>query len=380
MKPAPSRSEPTARIQPPGKVDLRNLTLEEMKALTAEWGLEAYRGEQVYRWIFKPGIEGFQQMTNIAKGWRDRLSELAYLSRLEIRAQETSRDGTRKFLFGLEDGERIESVLIPERGHYTLCISSQVGCGQGCRFCYTGRIGFRRDLKAAEIVNQVLAVKGLLTGTDLPLTNVVLMGMGEPLANLDHTLKALDILLSPQGLQLSHRHLTLSTAGLIPAMDRLGRVSPVNLAVSLNAADNATRDRLMPVNRRYPLPDLLEACRRYPLPHGKRITFEYILIQGINDSPAAARELSDRLRGIKAKINLIPFNPHPGIDFRPPSEKTLAAFQEILIQRHYTVIIRRSKGSDISAACGQLHAQWTGVGRSPVAAVDKLTPNEPPIR
>jgi 23S rRNA (adenine2503-C2)-methyltransferase len=344
----------------PDKVDLRNLTLEELKGWAAEWGLEPYRGEQLFRWIFKPGVETIDQMTNIARRWRDRLNEVAYLSRLEILARETSQDGTLKFLFGLEDGERIESVLIPEKGHYTLCISSQVGCAQQCRFCYTGRMGFRRDLKAAEIVNQVLAVRDDLPEGDRPLTNVVFMGMGEPLANFENTLKALNNLLSPQGLQLSPRHLTLSTAGLIPQMNLLGRSSPVNLAVSLNAADDATRDHLMPVNRRYPITALMEACRRYPLPRGRRITFEYILIQGINDSSASARLLTERLKGVKAKINLIPFNPHPGIDFRPPSEKHIAAFQEILIQRHFTVMVRRSKGSDISAACGQLHAQWTG--------------------
>ena len=364
MKAVPSRSVQGSTAPLPEKVDLRNLTLEELKGWTAQWGLEPYRGEQVFRWIFIPGVESFDQMTNIAKRWRDRLNEVATLSRLEIQATETSRDGTRKFLFGLEDGERIESVLIPEKGHYTLCISSQVGCAQQCRFCYTGRMGFRRDLKAAEIVNQVLAVRAALPAGDRPLTNVVLMGMGEPLANFENTLQALNILLSPQGLQLSPRHLTLSTAGLIPQMDLLGRSSPVNLAVSLNAADDATRDQLMPVNRRYPIPALIEACRRYPLPPRKRITFEYILIQGVNDSPASARLLSDRLQGIKAKINLIPFNPHPGIDFRPPSEKHIAAFQEILIQRHFTVMVRRSKGADISAACGQLHARWTGEQRS----------------
>ena len=364
MKAVSSLSEQGSAAPSPAKVDLRNLTLEELKGWAAQWGLEPYRGDQVFRWIFMPGVETFDQMTNIAKRWRDRLNEMATLSRLEIQATETSRDGTRKFLFGLEDGERIESVLIPEKGHYTLCISSQVGCAQQCRFCYTGRMGFRRDLKAAEIVNQVLAVRAALPAGDRPLTNVVLMGMGEPLANFENTLKALSILLSPQGLQLSPRHLTLSTAGLIPQMDLLGRSSPVNLAVSLNAADDATRDQLMPVNRRYPIPALIEACRRYPLSPRKRITFEYILIQGVNNSPASARLLSERLQGIKAKINLIPFNPHQGIDFRPPAEKHIAAFQDVLIQRHFTVMVRRSKGADISAACGQLHAHWTGEQRS----------------
>ena len=358
------RSEPHGLIQPLGKVDLRNFTLEELKGWVAKWGLKPYRGEQIFQWIQTPGIESFAQMTNVAKKWREKLEEEAILSRLTAEAIETSRDGTRKFLWALEDGERIESVLIPERGHYTLCISSQVGCALQCRFCHTGRIGLRRNLSAAEIVNQVRTVKGHLASDPIQLTNVVLMGMGEPLANFENTLRALQILLDPMGLQMSYRHVTLSTAGLIPEMKILGEQSPVGLAVSLNAADDATRSLLMPVNRRYPLRDLIEACRSYPLAARQRITFEYILLEGINDSLRSAKDLADLLKRVKAKINLIPFNPHEGSEFRPPTEQRLIAFQEALISRHYTVIIRRSKGSDISAACGQLHARWTGAERS----------------
>ncbi|MEW6187429.1 MAG: 23S rRNA (adenine(2503)-C(2))-methyltransferase RlmN, partial [Thermodesulfobacteriota bacterium] len=269
---------------------------------------------------------------------------------------EKSSDKTRKFLFELEDGERIESVLIPERGHYTLCISTQVGCRQGCRFCLTGKMGLKRNLKASEIINQVLAVQESLTESEPQLTNLVLMGMGEPLDNFENTIRALKTLLSPQGMQFSHRHITLSTAGLIPEIKALGEMLPVNLAVSLNAADNETRTRLMPVNRKYPLESLIQACKDFPLPHQKRITFEYILIQGINDSPQAAKALARLLRQLKAKINLIPFNPHPGVKFKPPAEETILAFQDILVRANYTAIIRRSKGGDISAACGQLQA------------------------
>ena len=245
------------------------MTRPELKTWVEERGLEPYRGDQIFQWIQSPGIETFDQMTNLAKKWRARLDEEAFLSRLTAREIETSRDGTRKFLWDLEDGERIESVLIPERGHYTLCISSQVGCAQQCRFCHTGRIGLRRNLSAAEIVNQVRTVKGHLAGDPIQLTNVVLMGMGEPLANLRNTLRALDILLDPHGLQMSYRHVTLSTAGLIPEMKTLGEQSPVGLAVSLNAADDATRSLLMPVNRRYPLRDLIAACHSYPLAAGQ---------------------------------------------------------------------------------------------------------------
>ncbi len=341
------------------KIDLRNLTFEELRDWITGLGLEPYRAEQVFRWIFQPGIRSLEQMTNLSKKWRGLFQEQAYLSRLIIKKIEQSSDGTKKFLFQLEDGELIESVLIPERGHYTLCISSQVGCAQRCSFCFTGRLGLKRNLNASEIVNQVLTVQGTLTDKDAILTNIVLMGMGEPLHNFVNTVRALKTLLFPEGMQFSHRHVTLSTAGLIPKMKALGQALPVNLAVSLNAADDATRNRLMPINRKYPLEALVQACREFPLPHGKRITFEYILIKGANDSPQEARTLAKLLKGVKAKINLIPFNAHPGIGFEPPEEKDLLKFQDILIRARYTAIIRRSKGADISAACGQLHADWT---------------------
>ncbi len=341
------------------KVDLRNLTFEELQAWITNLGLESYRAEQISRWLFLPHIKTFDQMTNLSKKWRGLFREKAYLSHLIILKVERSSDKTQKFLFELEDGERIESVLIPERGHYTLCISSQVGCAQKCRFCYTGKMGLKRNLKASEILNQILTVQETLTEKDLLLTNIVLMGMGEPLDNLENTIRALKILLSPFGMQFSHRHVTLSTAGLIPQMKILGDLLPVNLALSLNAADDATRNRLMPINRKFPLASLIQACKAFPLPHKKMITIEYILIKGVNDSPQAARSLAKLLKGVKAKINLIPFNAHPGSGFKPPDEEGLLKFQDILIDSQYTVMIRRSKGADISAACGQLHADWS---------------------
>jgi 23S rRNA (adenine2503-C2)-methyltransferase len=345
------------------KIDLRNLTFKELQDWITGLGLEPYRAEQISRWIFLPEVQSFDQMTNLSKKWRRLFQEQAYLSRLIILKIENSSDGTRKYLFELEDGERIESVLIPERGHYTLCISSQVGCAQKCRFCYTGKMGLKRNLKASEILNQVRSVQGTLTETDPLLTNIVLMGMGEPLHNFENTVRALRTLLSPFGMQFSHRHVTLSTAGLIPEMKALGNVLPVNLALSLNAPDDETRNRLMPINRKYPLKPLLRACKELPLLHKKRITIEYILIKGVNDSPRAAKALAKLLKEVKAKINLIPYNAHPGSGFKPPDEAGLLKFQDILIQSQYTVMIRRSKGADISAACGQLHANWTGIDR-----------------
>ncbi|MCJ7832981.1 MAG: radical SAM protein, partial [Deltaproteobacteria bacterium] len=238
------------------KIDLRNLTFEELRDWIAALGLEPYRAEQISRWIFQPDIQTFDSMTNLSKKWRGLFQERAYLSRLIIKKIEQSSDGSQKFLFQLEDGEHTESVLIPERDHYTLCVSSQVGCAQKCRFCFTGQMGLKRNLKASEIINQVLAVQGTLSERDPVLTNIVLMGMGEPLHNFENTIRALRTLLSPFGMQFSHRHVTLSTAGLIPEMKALGNILPINLAVSLNAADDATRNRLMPINRKYSLEPL----------------------------------------------------------------------------------------------------------------------------
>ena len=298
-------------------------------------------------------------MTNIKKDLRQRLAAAFDIGRLKRQARETAADGTQKYLFELADGERIESVLIPERDHCTLCLSTQVGCAQGCRFCLTASGGFGRNLTQGEILAQVRDIRRDL---DRPehLTNIVFMGMGEPLANYRNLIGAIGLLQDNKvGFGFSKRKITVSTAGLVPRLADLGRDTDVGLAVSLNATDNETRSRLMPINRRYPLEVLLEACRRYPLAPQRRITFEYILLAGINDSPADARRLSALLRPIRAKINLIPFNDHPGSEFRRPDEGTILAFQKVLVDQRYTAIIRRSKGREISAACGQLRARAT---------------------
>jgi 23S rRNA (adenine2503-C2)-methyltransferase len=271
---------------------------------------------------------------------------------------QTSEDGTQKFLFRLKDGLAVESVLIPQENHLTLCISTQVGCAQGCAFCLTARMGFKRNLTSGEIINQVLAIRSRLDSSQ-NLTNVVLMGMGEPLANYEQTLKALRILMGEEGVKFGRRRVTLSTVGLVPMIRKLGDDLKVSLAVSLNAVDNTTRSRLMPVNRRYPLEELLKACREFPLPPGRRITFEYVLIKDINDSPDQAEKLAVLLHGIKAKINLIPFNEYPDCAFKSPSIEAVELFREKLIKHHYTAIIRKSKGRDILAACGQLAGHKT---------------------
>ncbi|MDQ7837285.1 MAG: 23S rRNA (adenine(2503)-C(2))-methyltransferase RlmN [Thermodesulfobacteriota bacterium] len=337
------------------KIDLRDMTLPELESWVLSAGLERFRAGQIFRWLWRSDVTSFDQMTDLGKELREKLLEFSYISHLHTKEIERSQDGTQKFLFALSDGNHIESVLIPEKGHYTLCLSSQAGCAMGCRFCLTGRGGFKRNLKAPEIVSQVLAVqRTLLPGEKL--TNLVFMGMGEPLANYENVLKSLQILLADKGCGFSSRRVTVSTCGLVPQMEKLGKDITVNLAVSLHAPDNETRSFLMPINRTYPLEVLIEACRRFPLPQRRMITFEYLLINGVNDSPEQARALAKLLRDSRAKINLIPFNAYPGSEFKPPPPEKILAFQQILIKNHYTTMIRQSKGADISAACGQLHA------------------------
>ena len=332
------------------RIDLKSLTLPQMVEFLAGIGKERFRAGQILRWIYPRGVSDFNAMTDLAKGLREELAARARISELVPEVVEQSADGTRKYLFRLEDGETVEAVRIPmEEERATLCISTQVGCAMACAFCLTGTFGLVRNLTAAEIVNQVCA--GL---RDAPINNIVLMGMGEPLDNLDNVVQALEILYEPQGFNFSPRKVTLSTAGLVPEMLELERRVRVNLAVSLNATTDAVRDRLMPVNRRYPLARLMAACRQYPLAPRQRITFEYILIRDVNDSDQDARRLVKLLHGVKAKVNLIAFNEHPGAAFRAPTPERLEAFQTLLLDHGLVAVRRASKGRDISAACGQL--------------------------
>jgi 23S rRNA (adenine2503-C2)-methyltransferase len=341
-------------------VDLKDLSLEGLEALIAGLGKEHYRARQIMRWLYRHGASSVEEMTDLAKELRATLGRTARISSARPLAVEHSGDGTRKYLFGLQDGAQVESVLIPDDDRLTLCISTQAGCAMGCRFCLTGMGGFARDLTPGEILDQIVGAAREL-GTTGRITNCVLMGMGEPLANYDRVKQALGIMASDLGFGLSRRRITLSTVGLIPQMQRLfaERVS-CRLAVSLNAATQKVRAYLMPIARRYPLSALLEACRALPLPPRERITFEYVLIQGINDSEGDARELTRILRGIKCKVNLIPFNECPGIVFRSPGETAVLRFQKVLMEAGYTTIIRESRGRDISAACGQLRGRITG--------------------
>ena len=342
------------------KADLLEFTRDQLVSWLAEREIAAYRADQIQKWIYLRQADNFDVMTDLSKNIRLLLPQHFVIRRLEAEKIETSRDGSRKYLFKLKDGKYIESVLIPERDHYTLCVSSQAGCAQDCRFCLTAVGGFERNLTQGEIVAQARDIKKDL-GDEKRLTNIVFMGMGEPLANYKNLVAAIGVLTDNEaGLRFASRRVTVSTAGLVPKITALGRDTRVNLAISLNATDNKTRDRLMPVNRKYPLEKLMEACREYQPAPGRRITFEYILIKGINDALDDAERLAKLLRPIRCKINLIPFNTHAGCDFERPAEAVIQAFYDILFAKNYTVIIRRSKGQDISAACGQLRARSVG--------------------
>jgi len=349
------------------KADLKGMSLAETEAWIEAQGLPAYRARQVRQWLFKGLVTCFKEMTSISKGLRLQLEEKARIDHLFLEKTQVSKDGTRKFLFKLHDGHFIETVLIPERGHFTLCVSSQAGCAMGCRFCLTARQGLKRNLSAAEIVDQVIHVKRSMSEPDR-LTNIVFMGMGEPLANYEAVLRSLENLISEEGMNFSHRTVTLSTCGLVPRIRRLGKEARVNLAVSLNASDDETRSFLMPVNRRYPLKSLVRALKEFPTLNRRMITFEYVLVGGVNDRDEDALRVAALLKEVRAKINLIALNPHPDLDLAPPSPERVLRFQEILVERNYTAIIRKSKGQDISAACGQLSGKHV---RSPSSVVSR---------
>ncbi len=342
------------------KQNILELDRDALISWLADRHIESYRADQILKWLYTRQTDSFDRMTNLSKDMRVRLADHFTIDRLTTEHIATSKDGTRKYVFQLKDGKRIESVLIPERDHYTLCLSSQVGCALGCGFCLTAQMGIQRNLSMAEIVSQVRDIKNDLQDPK-SLTNLVFMGMGEPLANYRNLVAAIQIITDGGfGFAFAGRRVTVSTAGLASRLADLGRDTRANLAVSLNAADDDTRSRLMPINRKYPIGKLLEACRDFPLRGGRRITFEYVLLKDVNDSADDARRLAKLLRSIKSKINLIPFNSHPGCPYQRPPEDTIHRFQNILIDKNYTVMIRRSKGQDISAACGQLATQNRG--------------------
>lgn len=337
-------------------IDLKGLDERETEEWVTGLGMRSFRAGQIRQWLFKRLVLSFDEMTDLSKSSRDLLKKEAHIDHLEKVRTQVSGDATEKYLFRLRDGEHIETVLIPEREHFTLCVSSQVGCAMGCSFCLTAQKGFVRNLSPAEIIDQVIHVRREMDRPER-LTNIVFMGMGEPLANYKAVIKSIGNMVAEEGMNFSRRKITLSTCGLVPFIRKLGEDTAVNLAVSLNAADNATRNLLMPVNRQYDLQSLIATCRDFPLPNRRMITFEYILIHGLNDRREDARNLVRLLSGLRAKINLIPLNPYPGLEMGEPSMERVLAFQDVLVHHHLTAIIRKSKGRDILAACGQLRGE-----------------------
>lgn len=338
------------------KAGIKELSYDELERWLAEHREPKYRADQILRWLYRKGANSFAEMSDLSAGLRQKLEEEFSLSRLQTVRRDQSADGTIKFLFGLADGASIESVLIPEAKRLTLCISTQAGCGLGCAFCATALMGLKRNLRASEIVDQALeAGRALEPGKRI--THLVLMGMGEPLANYQNTLNAVRIMTDADwGLAFSSRRVTLSTVGLVPQIKKLMDETRVNLAVSLHATTDEMRSRLMPINRKYPLAALIECCRALPIPKRRRITFEYVMLRGVNHSTEDARRLSQLLRGIRSKINLIPFNPHSGSPFRRPAQEEIEKFQNELRAYGYQVNVRTPRGDDIHAACGQLQA------------------------
>jgi 23S rRNA (adenine2503-C2)-methyltransferase len=340
--------------------DLVGLDRAALAAEMAGFGAAPFRARQLWHWIYHRGVTDFALMTNLAKGFRERLAERYTLGRPDVSRALASSDGTRKWLLRFADGQEVETVHIPESDRGTLCVSSQVGCTLNCTFCHTGTQLLVRNLGAAEIVGQVMVARDALgewpsPPSDRQLTNIVLMGMGEPLYNFENVAAAMKTVMDPEGLAVSRRKITLSTAGVVPMMARAGAELGVNLAVSLHAVTDELRDELVPLNRKYPIRELLDACRAYPgSSNARRITFEYVMLKGVNDSPAEARELVRLLRGIPAKVNLIPFNPWPGAPYECSTEASIAAFSDIVFAAGYSAPVRTPRGRDILAACGQL--------------------------
>jgi 23S rRNA (adenine2503-C2)-methyltransferase len=350
--------------------NLVGLTREELAEELRAFGAEPFRARQIWHWIYNRGARDFPEMTTLSKDFRAKLSEVYAVRRPEVARALLSVDGTRKWLLRFPDAQEVEAVHIPEEDRGTLCISSQVGCTLTCRFCHTGTQKLVRNLEPAEIVGQVMIARDALEewpspDADRQLTNIVMMGMGEPLYNYENVAKALRVVMDHEGLSISKRKITLSTSGVVPMIERCGRELAVNLAISLHAVTDELRDVLVPINRKYPIAELLQACLTYPSSsNARRITFEYVMLKGVNDSPAEARELIRLLRGIPAKVNLIPFNPWPGAPYECSTPAAIGAFSDIVFNAGYSSPVRTPRGQDIMAACGQLKSESQRLRRS----------------
>jgi 23S rRNA (adenine2503-C2)-methyltransferase len=357
-----------------GRRNLVGLSREELTDAMNAVGQPAFRARQLWHWIYHRGVTNFAAMSSLSKEFRAALAEQFVVGRPAVSVDRQSIDGTRKWLLKFRDGQEVESVHIPEEDRGTLCVSSQVGCTLTCKFCHTGTQRLVRNLSAGEIVGQVMTARDQLGEWPSPqdgrlLSNIVLMGMGEPLYNYENVAQAMKIAMDGEGIAISKRRITLSTAGVAPMIERCGRELNVNLAISLHAVNDELRDQLVPINRKYPLATLLEACRNYPgLTNARRITFEYVMLKEVNDSPAEARELVRLLKGIPAKVNLIPFNPWPGAPFECSSDAAIKRFSDVVFDAGYSSPIRTPRGQDIMAACGQLKSASIKKRRSEIEA------------
>lgn len=349
-------------------VNVKDLSPEEIENYIDSINEKPFRVDQLGSWIYGKGVSDYDQMSNLPAKLRDYLkTELPLRESLVLHDRLKSSDGTEKFLFRLEDGNNIESVLIPDSGRMTLCISSQVGCALGCTFCMTGRVGRIRNLSASEIVEQVMKVN---TYISRPVTNIVFMGMGEPLDNLDNLIRSVEILTDSRFIGMSPRRITVSTSGLVPQINRLGERLAVNLSVSLNAPNDEKRSMIMPINRRYNISELLESVRKFPFPKRKVLTFEYVLLRDVNDSDEDARELSSLLEPIRCKVNLIPFNEAYPLEYSSPDMDRVLSFQEILAASGINARIRKNRGRDIMGACGQLAANYPVTSKGKAATTN----------
>jgi 23S rRNA (adenine2503-C2)-methyltransferase len=361
---------------PTSQLDLASLERAELENSLEARGHKRFHARQIFQWIYRRGVTDVAAMTDLSHELRAALADEFAITTPDVVSRERSADGTEKFLLQLADGRQIESVFIPDTPSMTFCLSTQVGCAMACTFCLTGKMGLLRNLTAGEIAGQVRVLAGALNLRARKF-NIVLMGMGEPLHNYDETMRALRILNDEHGFAMSPRRMTLSTVGVLPALERMAR-EPImpNLAISLHAPTDALRGELVPLNRKYGVADIIAACKRFPLSKRSRITFEYVLLSGVNDSPEDALKLARLLSGVKSKVNLIPLNPAPGIPYERPSDATVDRFAQVLVERGLVVSVRKSRGRDIRAACGQLlvEGQKRSPGQQLAAAIKETLP------
>jgi 23S rRNA (adenine2503-C2)-methyltransferase len=341
----------------PTPMNFYGLTLEALKSHLKSFGKEQFRAQQLYKWVYEHRVTNPEQMTNLSKAFREELPGILSFDLPKVLSHLKSVDGTQKFLFDVGDGNTIEAVAIPSEDRLTLCVSSEVGCNMACKFCFTGKQKLKRRLTAAEIVGQFMQVKDLIAPMGQRLTNIVFMGMGEPLDNSDHVFNSVEILHEPFGVNFSRRKITVSTSGVVPEMWKIAK-HKVRLAVSLNGSNDQIREQIMPINKRWPIKDLFKACRQYIDETGDRVTFEYVLLKGVTDSLEQARELYHLTKSIPCKINIIPFNEHPGADYHRPSDEQIEKFHAELMRLGAHVLMRRTMGRDIFAACGQLTSEF----------------------